>query len=251
MSTFYVKNDQIIDNKIQITGDDFYHLKNVLRYKIGETIDICDENSVKYKTRIEKYIDKIAVCCIECIYENTTEPNINVTLYQGFPKADKLEMIIQKTTEIGVMDIFPVQMERSIVKMDKKNIEKKVERWNKICAEASKQSGRQKIPRVHMPINFKNMIENISKYDIVLLPYENEKSVTLKSKIMTLNNTENKGNFKEIAIIIGPEGGFSKEEINTLSKFENVHIVSLGPRILRTETAALVTLSMLIYEFEL
>ena len=155
MSTFYVKNNQIIDNKIEITGDDFYHLKNVLRCKIGEKIDVCDENAIRYKTKIEKYTDRVALCYIESIDENTTEPTINVTLYQGLPKFDKLEMIIQKATEIGVNNIIPVQMERSIVKFEEKNIEKKVERWNKICLEASKQSGRQKVPYVHKVNNFK------------------------------------------------------------------------------------------------
>lgn len=140
-------------------------------------------------------------------------------------------------------------MERSIVKLDEKSLDKKLDRWNKISAEASKQSGRQKIPHVHSAINFKNIIENISKYDIVLLPYENEKSATIKDSLMKIKEKNN--NIKEIAIIIGPEGGFSENEIGLVNKFENVHTVTLGPRILRTETAGLATLAMLIYEFEL
>lgn len=249
MSTFYIKNNQINDDKIEIIGDDYNHIKNVLRCKISENIDICDETATRYKTKIVEFTDKTVICEIKSIEENSTEPNINVTLYQGLPKADKLELIIQKTTEIGVNHIYPVQMARSIAKLDEKNTERKQERWNKICIEASKQCGRQMVPNVYKAINFKNIIENISKYDIVLLPYENEKSVTLKKAITEIR--ANNINVNNIAIIIGPEGGFSEEEVNTLSEYKNVYTITLGPRILRTETAGLVTLAMLMYEFEL
>lgn len=264
MSTFYVNSSQIKENKIYITGDDYNHLKNVLRAKIGENYDICDENAVRYNTKIVAYQENSVVCEIIKIDEKNTEFSINLTLYQGMPKADKLEYIIQKTTEMGINEVFPVQMERSIVKLDEKNIDKKTERWNKIAEEASKQSGRQKLPIIHRAINFKNIIENISKYDIVLLPYENEKSVTIKDALKEikngLNSYENnqnksdyidKNNINSIAIIIGPEGGFSEEEINTLTKYNNVHKVTLGPRILRTETAGIVTIAMIEYEFEM
>ena len=249
MATFHVKNSQIDGKNIQIIGEDYNHLKNVLRSKIGEKIDICDENSIKYNTKIIEYTDKAAVCEIEKIDDRNTETKVKMTLFQGLPKMDKFELIIQKSTEIGVSDIYPVQMDRSIMKIDEKNLDKKLDRWNKISLEASKQSGRQKIPNVHTVINLKNIIENISKYDIVLLPYENEKSATIKDVIGDLKS--NKEEFKNIAVIIGPEGGFSENEISTLSKYENVNIVTLGPRILRTETAGIVTLAMLVYEFEL
>ena len=124
-----------------------------------------------------------------------------------------------------------------------------VKQWNKIAKEASKQCGRQKIPKVIEPMNFKNMIENISKYDIVLLLYENEKSITIKQVLQKLKK-EGKKAYK-IAIIIGPEGGFSKEEVSKLSEVENVQVVTVGARILRTETAGVVAMAMLNYEFEL
>ena len=249
MSTFYVKNNQINGNLISVLGNDYKHIKSVLRCKIGEKLEICDENTTRYRTKIIQITDENVICQIEEIDEKTTESPINITLFQGLPKADKFEFIIQKATEIGAKDIYPVQMERSIVKLDEKSLDKKLDRWNKISAEASKQSGRQKIPHVHSAINFKNIIENISKYDIVLLPYENEKSATIKDSLMKIKEKNN--NIKEIAIIIGPEGGFSENEIGLVNKFENVHTVTLGPRILRTETAGLATLAMLIYEFEL
>ena len=249
MSTFYVENNQIKDGYISILGDDYRHIKNVLRCKIGEKLDICDENAVRYKTKINKYIEDEVVCEIETIDENSTESPINITLFQGLPKSDKLELIIQQATEMGASSVYPVQMERSIVKIDEKSIDKKLDRWNKIAVEASKQSGRQKVLKVHRVINLKNIIENISKYDIVLLPYENEKSATIKDTLKSL--LDRKVLVNDIAVIIGPEGGFSDEEVSTLNKFENVHTVTLGPRILRTETAGLATLAMLIYEFEL
>lgn len=248
MATFYVKNEQIKDSKIKIMGDDYSHLKNVLRAKIGEKIDVCDENGSRYKTKISTLTKKEVICEIIAVDDKSTEPLVSIDLYQGLPKADKLELIIQKSTEIGVKAIFPVQMARTIVKFDERSSEKKLERWNKISAEASKQCGRQKIPKVHEVINFKNSIENISKYDIVLLPYENEKSVTIKE---VLKKAKKSKAIKEIAVMIGPEGGFSEEEINILNKLKNVHTVTLGPRILRTETAGLVTLAMILYEFEL
>lgn len=249
MSTFYIKNNQIDADKIIILGEDYNHIKNVLRCKLGEEIDVCDENEIRYKTKIEEYTDKMVVCAIESVDETITEFGIDVSLYQGVPKSDKFELIIQKTTELGINHIIPVQMERSIAKIDEKNAEKKLERWNKIALEASKQSGRQKVPTVHNVIKFKNIIENISKYDIVLLPYENEKSVTMRVALNKIKANNNK--IEKIAVIIGPEGGFSDEEINMIMKYENVYIVSLGPRILRTETAGLTALAMITYEFEL
>ena len=161
------------------------------------------------------------------------------------PKADKLELIIQKTTELGVSTVVPVVTERTVVKFDEKDINKKVERWNKIAQEAGKQSGRQKIPVVEKPIKLKNLIENISKYDILLLPYECEKEMTLKAVLRNL-----KEKCKNVAIFIGPEGGFSEEEVRLLSKLENVKTVTLGPRILRTETAGIATVAMVLYELQ-
>lgn len=249
MSTFYVKNNQINDGKIEIVGEDYRHLKNVLRYTIEDDLEICDENAVRYQTKIEKFTENCAICKIQEILKGTTEAPMQVTLYQGLPKSDKLEQIIQKTTEMGIYEIIPVAMERSIAKIEEKNKAKKSERWNKISMEASKQSGRQKIPTVQEMINFKNIIENISKYDIVLLPYENEKSTSIKNAVLQARVTNS--DIKNIAVIIGPEGGFSEEEVKLLSELEKVCVVTLGPRILRTETAGIATLAMLLYEFEL
>ena len=249
MSTFFVTDKQIKENEIEIYGEDYNHLKNVLRHHIGDLIEICNEEGTKFRALIKFYNQDCAVCSIEEIVIGTTELPFEVDLYQGLPKMDKLEVIIQKNTEMGISSVIPVETERSIGKINEKNKNNKLERWNKIAKEASKQCGRQKIPKVIEPMNFKNMIENISKYDIVLLLYENEKSITIKQVLQKLKK-EGKKAYK-IAIIIGPEGGFSKEEVSKLSEVENVQVVTVGARILRTETAGVVAMAMLNYEFEL
>ncbi len=170
---------------------------------------------------------------------------VEVDLYQGLPKSDKMDLIVQKCTEIGVSTVIPVITDRVIVKLDDKSAAKKVERWNKIAIEASKQSGRQKFSTVDNVTFLENIIEKLSKYDIVIVPYECEKTSTLKAKLK--NNKE----IKSIAVVIGPEGGFSEKDIEVLERCPNVEKVSLGKRILRTETAGIATLAMILYEYEL
>ena len=245
MSIFYVKNEQIDADRAFIIGEDVKHIRDVLRYKINDEVNICDEDGKKYIARITDFFkDEINLEILEK-YETTSESSINVTLFQGMPKADKLEFIIQKCTELGIKEIVPVMTERAVVKLDEKSIPRKVERWNKIALEASKQSGRQKVPTIKNPINIKNLVENLSKYDILILPYECEKNVTIKEVLKDLN-----GECKNIGIFIGPVGGFSEEEIMQLDA-DNVKKVTLGPRILRTETAGIATLAMVMYELEL
>lgn len=244
MSIFYVKNNQIESDTAFVCGEDVKHIRDVLRYKVDDELNICDENGVKYLTKINSFeSDKVNLKIFE-VSNDTTEASVDITLFQGLPKADKLEMIVQKCTELGANTIVPVEMDRSIVKIDSKSIDKKVERWNKIALEASKQSGRQKVPKVEKPINIKKLIENISKYDILVLPYECEKDKTLKAVLRNLDKS-----CKRIAVLIGPEGGFSDEEIEKLN-LDNVRMVTLGPRILRTETAGLATIAMILYELE-
>jgi len=245
MSIFYVKNEQINENKAIIAGEDVKHIRDVLRHKVGDNIYICDEEGKKYLTQILSFSKELIELKVLNPLTDTSEPNIKVTLYQGMPKADKLEFIIQKCTELGVSEVVPVMTERVIVKLDEKNINNKLERWNRIALEASKQSGRQKIPEVKKPINLKNLVENIPKYDILLLPYECEKEVTIKSALKNIDK-----NCKNIAILIGPEGGFSEEEVEILSD-TNVRKVTLGPRILRTETAGIATLTIVLYELDM
>lgn len=243
MSTFYIKNEQKYEGNILIEGQDAKHIKNVLRYKVGDKIDVCDESGVRYETLIEKFEDDKVLLKIVLKKEFEQESSISITLFQGLPKGEKMDLIVQKATELGVDEIVPVEMERSIVKLDAKSAQKKVDRWNKIAYEASKQSGRQFVPKVSNVDILKNIIEKFSKYDIVVLPYEKENKQNLKQLL------EKNKNVKNVAIVIGPEGGFSDNDLALLN-ISNVHSVTLGSRILRTETAGIAVLSMLLYEFE-
>lgn len=246
ISTFYIKNTQVNNDKIFLEGQDVKHIKNVLRHKIGDEIEVCDENGVRYFTKIEAFLEETIDLKILELTTESTEPPIEIDLYQGLPKSDKMDLIVQKCTEIGVNSVIPVVTDRVIVKLDDKSGAKKVERWNKIAAEAAKQSGRQIVPDVHNVTFLENIIENLSKYDIVIVPYECEKTSTLKAKLRNSNKE-----VKSIAVVIGPEGGFSDRDIATLEKCPNVEKVSLGKRILRTETAGIATLAMILYEYEL
>ena len=245
MSTFYVKNEQVTENKIVIINEDVNHIKNVLRFKIDDKIDVCDENGVRYKTKIQTFEKEEVILEILEISNESTECNVNITLFQGLPKSDKMDLIVQKCTELGVKEIVPFISERVIVKLDDKGEAKKQERWQKIAKEAAKQSGRQMVPEIKKAINLKNIIENLSKYDIVIVPYECERELNIKNVLRKLEK-----NVKNIAVIIGPEGGFSENDIEILEKFEKTKKVSLGPRILRTETAGFAALAMIIYELD-
>ena len=246
ISTFYVKNNQVNDETISILGDDVKHIRNVLRHKIGDELEVCDESEVRYLTKIKDFQEfEILLDILEQTEKNTELP-VRIDLYQGLPKSDKMDLIVQKTTELGISSVIPVITDRVIVKLEKGNENKKIERWNKIAIEAAKQSGRQRVPVVENVVNLEKIVENLSKYDIVIVPFECEKDSTLKN---ILKNVKNK--IENIAVVIGPEGGFSEKDIETLEKVSNVAKVSLGKRILRTETAGLATIAMLLYEYEL
>lgn len=246
MYKFFVKDEQISENSIKITEEDVNHIKNVLRLKETDKIQICNkEKQITYECEI-KQIEKMSVICsVIKQLEYTTESNVYIHLFQGLPKAEKMETIIQKTIEIGISEITPTIMERCIVKLDDKNTKKKIERWQKIAEVAAKQSKRDIIPKINFPLNLKNIYENLSNYDIVIVAYEEEQQQTLKQ---ILNKIDSKNNIK-IAIIIGPEGGIEKEEIQYLQQ-KHAKVVSLGKRILRTETAPIAMASIIMYELE-
>lgn len=247
MFKFFVPEEQIVENKIKIFGQDVNHIVNVLRLKIPDEIIVCDkDNGKSYITKIN-CIDKDYVE-VEIVRENieTTESNVSIDLFQGLPKFDKMEYIIQKATEIGVKNILPVSLERCIVKIDKKTEIKKLDRWQKIAEVAAKQSKRDYIPKIEKILNIENICQNIEKYDIILIAYENEKANSLKTELKRLKGIDN----LKIGVIVGPEGGFSEKEVQKLVSL-GAKCVTLGERILRTETASLVLLSDIIYEFEL
>lgn len=246
MPKFFVKNEQITDNKITIIGEDVNHIKNVLRLKIDDNINVCNvDTSINYTCGIYK----INSDNIECIIFNETssncESNVQISIFQGLPKADKMELIIQKSVELGADEITPVEMKRCVVKIDEKSKRKKIERWQKISEVAAKQSGRDIVPKINNVVNIKNICNLINKYDIVLLAYENEKDNTLKNELTKLKNKEN----LKIGVIIGPEGGLEEQEVEIL-KEAGAKVITLGNRILRTETVALVVTGIIMYELE-
>ncbi len=245
MPKFFVKANQIENNEIKIIGEDVKHIGQVLRAKEGEKITICNiDESINYIAKIAQITPEYVLCTIENVLQESVETKIDITVFQGLPKADKMEYIIQKNTELGVKKFVPVAMKRSIVKLDEKEAKKKVERWQKIAESAAKQSGRDFIPKVEMPINVLKLSEEIPKYDVMILAYEEEKDNNLKNELKKITAFEG----MKIGVIIGPEGGIDKSEIDELN---NTKMVSLGKRILRTETASIVIVSNIIYEYEM
>ncbi len=248
MPKFFVNNSQVKDNVIVIIGNDVNHIVNVLRMKKNDELLIGDsEKQITYLAEIDDYNKDEVICKIIKQIENDNEANTHITLFQGIPKFDKMEWIIQKNTEIGIKEIVPVKMARCIAKIKD---DSKIDRWNKIAEIASKQSMRNVIPHVSSPINVEQLCELFKDYDLILLAYEEEKECSLKEALNRFKAEENNaknGNLK-IGIIIGPEGGIDPKEIQKISEFKNVKTITLGKRILRTETAGLVLASNIIYE---
>lgn len=246
MYKFFVNEEQISDNVIEIINDDVNHIKNVLRLNIGEKIEICNiSNAENFLCKITKLDSEFVRCSILEKVESNSEPNVYLHIFQGLPKADKMETIIEKCTEIGVSEITPVIMKRCVVKLDDKTSYKKTVRWQKIAEVAAKQSKRDKIPQVNSPISIKNIYEKIEKYDIVLVAYENEENTSIKGLLKELKPKEK----LNVAAIIGPEGGIEEKEIKELKDI-GAKVVTLGKRILRTETAPIVIASVIMYEFD-
>lgn len=223
------------------------HIKNVLRCQKGEHIEICNsETSKNYLCEINKIEKEEIECNILENLRSNVETDIKVTIFQGLPKADKMEYIIQKSVELGVYDITPVEMKRCIVKLNEKDKEKKIQRWQKIAEVAAKQCKRDIIPKINNITNVKLICNIIQNYDIILVAYEKEKERTLKSELKKIKEY----NQKNIGIIIGPEGGLDEDDVKLLEE-SGAKVITLGNRILRTETVALNVLSNIMYELEI
>lgn len=245
MSRFFTTTDNIGDKTIRITDkQDIQHIVKVLRLREGDKIDISDSVKWEYETEIS-YIDKDYVEAIILDRQKfTNEPFTKVTLFQGIPKQGKMELIIQKTVELGIYEIIPVFTDRTVV-TDNGKFSKKIERWQKVSDEAVKQCKRGIIPNIGEDITFKQMLTLLSGFDLVLFPYENEDNRTIKNALRELDNKP-----ETVAIIIGPEGGFSDKEAEILREMDT-QCVTLGKTTLRTETAGMAALAMAMYELEL
>lgn len=240
MNRFFICKDQIIGDRIEIIGKDVKHIRDVLRLKNKDRIEILSENRTYICEILEINSDVVLVSILDS-FEGKNEPPIDIILYQGIAKGDKMDFIIQKCTEIGVKEIYPIVTNRTIVKIkDKRKEQKKVERWKTIAEEAAKQSKRDTIPIVSNIITYNEMIHILDGEENIIVPYEMERMNTLKKAFKDIKN----GN---IHIIIGPEGGFEEKEINAILNIGGKP-VSLGPRILRTETAGIVVISITLYE---
>lgn len=249
MPKFFVTSEDIHQEEIKIMGKDVNHIKNVLRKKIGEELTICNQDiSTDYLCKIIGMEEDRIQCHIIKQLETNSEANIKVSIFQGLPKADKMEWVIQKAVELGVYDITPIEMKRCVVKLTDKDKIKKLQRWQKIAEVAAKQSGRNRIPPINKIQSIKNICNLCSDYDIVIVAYENEKENKLKYELQKLKDLPME-DFK-IAVLIGPEGGIDASEIQLL-KEKGAKIVTLGNRILRTETVALNVLSIIMYELEI
>lgn len=245
MYHFFVEPSQIQDNKIIITGKDVNHIKNVLRMKSGEEIAVSNGlDGKEYHCGISEWYEDKIICNLFFIKEEGAELASKIYLYQGLPKADKMELIIQKAVELGVYEIIPVASKRAVVKLDEKKAKSKVARWQGIAEAAAKQSKRAIIPRVNRIMSFREAIDYAEDLDILLVPYELAEDMEHTRQIL---GSIEKG--KSVAVFIGPEGGIDESEIDALNSI-GANVITLGKRILRTETAGLAVLSWLTYLLE-
>jgi len=237
MANFYIERSQINGTTATITGEEAQHISRVLRMKKGDNVTLCDGEGTFYEAVLSDFSDKTVTAEISSSRRAETEPFTEITIFQGVPKNPKLETIVQKATEIGVVRIVPVDTVRAVAKLDKAN---KVDRLRKIAREAAKQSKRGIVPEVSDPMSFKEAVKLASEADLALIPYEEETEVSLK-KALTGKKP------KTVSIMIGPEGGFEKDEV-LLAKEKGITSVTLGKRILRTETAPLAVSAAVLYE---
>lgn len=244
MYQFFVPPENIRGNRVVISGEDVNHIKNVLRMREGEEISVSNgEDGKEYRCGILELGEEI-ICELRFIKEDGVELPSKITLFQGLPKADKMELIVQKAVELGVYEVVPVSMRRCVVKLDEKKQKSKILRWQSIAEAAAKQCKRSIIPQVSTVMSFKQALAYAKEMDIVLVPYEMAEDMPKTREII--------GSVKpgqRIGFFIGPEGGFDEAEIEEALKGGAVPI-TLGKRILRTETAGLTVLSILMYQLE-
>lgn len=239
MQRYFISPEQIKNDKIVILGDDVHHIKNVMRFRLGAKILCADGSDHEYIAEFEKFEDDHIFCQIIETRPVQGESHTHVTIAQSLPKGDKLELILQKGTELGAYRFLPFSSERTVVKLDQRKIEKKVERWQKIVKEAAEQSHRGSIPLVETPVSWKQLMREVeSSSASVWIAYE-KGGTPLAEALAETNNPE-------IIVMIGPEGGFSEQEVEE-AKLAGAIPISLGHRILRTETASLLALSCIFF----
>ena len=245
MYQFFVEPQQIQDRTIIITGSDVNHIRNVLRMKPGEEIAVSNGlDGKEYRCGIESFTQDEVICTLRFVKEEGVELTSRIFLFQGLPKADKMELIVQKAVELGAAQVIPVSTRRSVVKLDAKKAAKKTERWQEIARSAAKQAGRGYIPKVTPVMSYRDALEYAKELDVLLIPYELERGMDeTKSVIESIRPGQS------VAVFIGPEGGFEREEVEQALE-HGAKAITLGRRILRTETAGLAALSILMFHLE-
>lgn len=245
MYRFFADPARIGEKQISITGSDVNHIKNVLRMRQGEEILISDGDKKEYTCYIEELREDELLAHIMYVQEAGYELPSRLYLFQGLPKGDKMELIIQKAVELGVHQVIPVASKRTVVKLDKKKEEKKRARWQAIAESAAKQSKRMYVPEIKQVMSFQEAVGYGAELDVVLLPYELAKDMEHTREIL---GKISKG--QSVGIFIGPEGGFEEEEVEQAVSGAGAQVITLGKRILRTETAGLTVLSVLMFALE-
>ena len=244
MYQFFVEDDQIGDDTIRVVGSDVNHMKNVLRMKPGERVRISSQGGRVFLCSVESLSEQEICLHIEQKDIPGTELPAKIYLFQGIPKGERMETVIEKAVELGVYEIIPVAMKYCVVKLDEKKAEKKVARWQEIARSAAKQSKRSMIPTIHPLMSFEEAAKYANTCDLRLVPYENEEGMAAMACVF-----DGLADAQSISVFIGPEGGFAGEEIDVLRG--NSQILSLGRRILRTDTASIAVMSMLMLELEM
>lgn len=248
MYQFFVEDSQVGPEEIRILGEDVNHIRNVLRMKSGEQIRISSRSEREsfgndYFCELVRIEKEEAVARILYQDHESRELPVKIYLFQGLPKGDKMELIIQKAVELGVYEIIPVAMRNCVVKLDGKKAEAKQVRWQAIAESAAKQAKRSMIPRVERVMSFAEAFDYAGRLDVRLLPYENERGMEHTRQVVSSLKREG-----SLGVFIGPEGGFDKKEIEAVR--QDAELLSLGNRILRTETAGMTMLSILLYHLE-
>ncbi|MBQ8662968.1 MAG: 16S rRNA (uracil(1498)-N(3))-methyltransferase [Eubacterium sp.] len=244
MHQFFVEEGQVGKEYVTITGSDVNHISNVLRMKPGEKIRVSTSGGQDYFCSIAEIgPDFVQADILDEDAPNTELPS-KIYLFQALPKGDRMETVIEKAVELGVYEIIPMAMKFCVVKLDDKKAANKIRRWQAIAESAAKQSKRSLIPQIHSVMSYKEAIAYARECDVNLVPYENERGMAATKEVM---DSLQPG--QSISIMIGPEGGFAPEEIAAVR--EDMQVISLGKRILRTDTAGICTMSMLMTALEM
>ena len=244
MFRFFVAPEQIAGDHITVTGDDVNHMKNVLRMKPGERVRISNGTDEDYFCTIESLEEEAVLLHVDSREQSSIELPVQIYLFQGLPKSDKMELIIQKAVELGAYAVIPVATKRAVVKLDDKKEAKKLARWQSIAESAAKQAKRLIIPEIMPVMSFKEAVEFAGALDIRLMPYELAENMAYTRQVLSQITPG-----QSIGIFIGPEGGFAEEEVE-LALNSQIDTITLGKRILRTETAGMTVLSILMYLLE-